>query len=201
MRNRWMLTCCIILMSISVMAQDNSSDTDSEKGKFKKEHLFFGTGLNLSLGNRYFNVGVNPELGYSITKWLDAGVALNINYFSQNASDFSNTRFRNFNYGAGTFLRIWPVNFLHLQVQPEYNWISSSQKNVISGATAKYNYHAGSLLVGIGYGSRIVGSQYSYVTLMIDVLQNINSPYRDQFNDPLPVFRAGFGVYLNRKQR
>ncbi|MGM3015946.1 hypothetical protein, partial [Bacillus cereus group sp. BC329] len=85
--------------------------------------------------------------------WLDAGVALNVNYFSQNASDFSNTRFRNFNYGAGTFLRIWPVNFLHVQVQPEYNWINSSQKNVISGQTFKYNYSAESLLVGIGYGS------------------------------------------------
>ena len=92
------------------------------------------------------------------------------------------------------------MNFLHVQVQPEYNWINSSQKNVISGQTFKYNYSAESLLVGIGYGSRMVGSQYSYVTLMIDVLQNINSPYRDQFNDPLPVFRAGFGMYLNRKK-
>jgi hypothetical protein len=180
------------------MAQNN--EADEKKGKFKRENTFLGAAVNLSLGNRFFNVGVNPEIGYSFNNWLDAGVALNVNYFSQNASDFSNTRFRNFNYGAGTFLRIWPVNFLHVQVQPEYNWINSSQKNVISGQTFKYNYSAESLLVGIGYGSRMIGSQYSYVTLMIDVLQNINSPYRDQFNDPLPVFRAGFGMYLNRKK-
>lgn len=180
------------------MAQ--SDEVDENKGKFKRENVFFGSSLNLSLGNRFFNIGINPELGYSVTKWLDAGVALNINYFSQNASEFSSYRFRNFNYGAGTFLRVWPVNFLHLQVQPEYNWISSSRKEVISGQTDKFKLNAGSLLVGIGYGSRMVGSQYSYVTLMIDVLQNINSPYRDQFNDPLPVFRAGFGMYLNRKK-
>lgn len=198
MKNSILYTSLCLLLCVSSIAQSN--DADEKKGKFKRENTFLGAAVNLSLGNRFFNVGVNPEVGYSFNNWLDAGVALNVNYFSQNASDFSNTRFRNFNYGAGTFLRIWPVNFLHLQVQPEYNWINSSQKNVISGQTFKYNYSSESLLVGIGYGSRMIGSQYSYVTLMIDVLQNINSPYRDQFNDPLPVFRAGFGMYLNRKK-
>lgn len=198
MKNRMLFMSLCLFLSLSIMAQ--SDEVDENKGKFKRENVFFGSSLNLSLGNRFFNIGINPELGYSVTKWLDAGVALNINYFSQNANEFSSYRFRNFNYGAGTFLRVWPVNFLHLQVQPEYNWISSSRKEVISGQTDKFNLNAGSLLVGIGYGSRMVGSQYSYVTLMIDVLQNINSPYRDQFNDPLPVFRAGFGMYLNRKK-
>lgn len=200
MKNSMLFTCICLLMGFSSLAQSNDSDIDDRKGKFKRENVFFGSALNLSLGNRFFNVGINPELGYSLNNWMDAGVALNINYFSQNASEFSSYRFRNFNYGAGTFLRIWPVNFLHLQVQPEYNWISSSRKEMISGQTDKFNLNAGSLLVGIGYGSRAIGSQYSYVTLMIDVLQNINSPYRDQFNDPLPVFRAGFGMYLNRKK-
>jgi hypothetical protein len=193
------LFACMLLIGLGSYAQQ--IETKEQTKGFKRENMFFGASLNLSLGNRFFNVGINPELGYSMNKWLDAGVLLNINYFSQNASDFSNTRFRNFNYGAGTFLRIWPVNFLHLQVQPEYNWISSSQKNVITGQSAKFNYNAESLLVGIGYGNRVIGGQYSYVTLMIDVLQNINSPYRDQFNDPLPVFRAGFGMYLNRKKQ
>lgn len=157
--------------------------------------------MNLGIANRSFNVGLNPEVGYSIAGWLDGGVSVNINYFSQNASEFSSTRFRNFNYGGGPFLRLWPVSFLHIQVQPEYNWISSSQKNVLTGQTGTYNYQAGSLLVGVGYGTRVIGSHYSYITLMIDVLQNINSPYRDQYNDPLPVFRAGFGLYLKGGQR
>lgn len=188
-----------ILLSVKSFSQQN--DVDDNKGQFKRENIFLGTGLNLGIANRSFNVGLNPEIGYSVTKWMDAGVSLNINYFSQNASEFSSIRFRNFNYGGGTFLRIWPVNFLHLQIQPEYNWISSSQKNVLTGQTGSYKYNAGSLLVGVGYGSRMIGSHYSYVTLMIDVLQNINSPYRDQYNDPLPVFRAGFGMYLKPTRR
>ncbi len=190
----------LTLLSFAVFAQ-NDEEMEVTKGKFKRENIFFGSGLNLGIADRSFNVGLNPEVGYSVTRWLDAGVALNFNYFSQNASDYSSIRFRNFNYGAGTFVRIWPVNFLHVQVQPEYNWISSSQRNVLTGQSGKFNYNAESLLVGIGYGSRQVGGHYSYVTLMIDVLQNFNSPYRDQYNDPLPVFRAGFGIYLRPKSR
>ena len=198
MKNRILFTFSCLLFCFSTFAQLN--EQDDNKGKLKGENTFLGAAVNLSLGNRFFNLGVNPEIGYSFNNWLDAGVALNINYFSQNASEFSSYRFRNFNYGAGTFLRIWPVNFLHLQIQPEYNWINSSRKEVISGQIDKFKFNAGSLLVGIGYGSRMIGNNYQYVTLMIDVLQNINSPYRDQFNDPLPVFRAGFGMYLNRRR-
>jgi outer membrane protein assembly factor BamA len=91
---------------------------DPRKGKFKQENIFLGTGLNLGLSDRSFNVGLNPEIGYSITRWLDAGVALNLNYFSQNASDFSSKRYRNFNYGGGTFLRIWPVTFFISRCSP-----------------------------------------------------------------------------------
>lgn len=193
-----LIACLFLLMSFAVSAQDN--DQDSQKGKFRQDNIFFGSGLNLGIANRSFNLGLNPEIGYSITKWLDAGVALNVNYFSQNASEYSSIRLRNFNYGGGTFLRIWPMNFLHLQVQPEFNWINSSQKDVLTGQTGNYHYSAGSLLVGVGYGTRVLGGHYSYVTLMLDVLQNRNSPYRDQYNDPLPVFRAGFGVYLKAKR-
>jgi hypothetical protein len=70
-----------------------------------------------------------------------------------------------------------------------------------NSTTLKYNYNAGSLLVGIGYGSHFIGNRYSYVTLMMDILQNKNSPYRDQFNDPIPVFKAGFGMYLKPSRK
>lgn len=198
MKNLKLLVAFFLLTITVVSAQQ---EADEQKGKFKQENIFIGTSLNLGIANRSFNVGLNPEIGYSVTRWLDAGVSLNINYFSQNASDYSNIRFRNFNFGGGPFLRVWPLSFLHFQVQPEYNWISSSQKNMVSGQSGTYKYNAGSLLVGVGYGTRVLGSNYSYVTLMIDVMQNLNSPYRDQYNDPLPVFRAGFGMYLKPTRR
>ncbi len=174
---------------------------DAEKGKFRQENIFLGTGFNLGIGNRSVNLGLNPEIGYSITSWLDAGIAMNVSYFSQNASDYSNIKYQNFSYGGGTFVRIWPVNFLNIQIQPEFNWINSTQKNVSINQSFKYNYNAGSLLVGVGYGSHFLGSHYSYFNLMMDILQDKNSPYRDQFNDPIPVVRAGFGMYLRPSRK
>ena len=188
-----------LLVSLGSRAQ--SLELDPTKGKFKQENLFFGTGLNLGIASQSFNVGLNPEIGYSITKWLDAGINFNVNYYSQNATDFSTVKYQNWSYGGGTFLRVWPVNFIHLQIQPEYNWINSTQKFTNRPDVYKYKYQAESLLVGIGYGSHFLGSRYSYVTLMMDVLQNPFSPYRDQFNDPLPVFRAGFGMYLRPSRK
>ena len=173
-----------------------SQGEDMHKG-FSRANLFFGSGLNLGIADRSFNIGLNPELGFSLNRIIDVGMAVNCNYYLQNASDFSSIRFQNINYGVGVFTRIWPVNFLFLQIQPEFNWIHSSQKNVNTQQTVKYNFSSESVLIGIGYGTRIPGSRISYASFMIDALQNPNSPYRDQFNDPFPVFRAGFGIYLH----
>ena len=190
-----------ISASLSGLAQQNEVD-EPAKG-FKKENIYLGTGLNLGFGNHSFTVGLNPEIGYSFNKWLDAGIAFNVNYFSQNAYDFGGTtQFRNFNYGGGPYLRLWPVNFLFVQAQPEYNWSNSTRKDVTTNQSSTFKDNVGSLLLGVGYGTRMIGSSYSYFTLMIDVLQNRNSPYRDLYtNDPLPVLRAGFGFYLKPRRR
>lgn len=192
------ITFALFCTCTGVFSQE---ENDRDNGKFKRENIFLGTSLNLGLANNSFNVGLNPEIGYSINKWLDGGMSFNINYFSQRATDYSPYRYRNFNYGGGPFLRVWPLSFLHLQIQPEYNWTSSNEKNMQTNYQVTNRYGTGSLLVGIGYGTRILGQHYSYFTLMIDVLQNDGSPYRDQYRDPLPVLRAGFGLYLKPRRQ
>jgi hypothetical protein len=187
-----------ILTAASISGSAQQTDGEEKKTGFKKENIFMGSGLNLGFANHSFTIGINPEIGYTVNKWLDAGFAFNFNYFSQNTSELGgSTQFRNFNYGGGTFVRIWPVNFLFIQALPEYNWTDSKQTNIYTNESFTYKNNVGSLLLGIGYGSRTVGNRFSYFTLMIDVLQNANSPYRDPYtNDPLPVLRAGFGFYL-----
>jgi hypothetical protein len=201
MNQRSLFTASLLFCVFTCFAQEETDTYDDRKGKFKQERIFLGSGINFGISSTSYNIGLNPEIGYSINKWLDGGINVNFNYFSQNASDYSPIRFQDFNYGVGSFLRIWPVNFLHIQVQPEYNWTNSHQKDVITQQSGTFKSSAESLLIGVGYGSRNIGGGYSYVTLMIDVLQNVNSPYRDQYNDPLPVFRAGFGIYLKPKRR
>ncbi len=192
----------LTLLSLSFACFSQQNDADDSKGRFKRENIFIGSGLNLGLASSSFNVGLNPEIGYSIAHWFDAGIAFNVNYFSQTASQFNfNTSFHNFNYGGGPFVRLWPINFLFVQVQPEFNWTRVTRKDVNSGIQNSYSTNAGSLLVGLGYGTKLMGSHYSYFSLMIDILQNTNSPYRDQnSSDPLPVLRAGFGFYLHPRR-
>jgi hypothetical protein len=180
---------------------NNTDESPSYESGFKKENLFLGGNIALGFGTYSFNIGVNPEIGYSVSKWLDAGVGVNLNYNSQ-TYDYGTyqTKYKNFNYGGGVFARAWAFPFLFFQVQPEMNWIQSSASS--TGATSNSGtFQSTSLLAGIGYGSRMVGSHYSYITLMVDVLNDVNSPYRDYYGNAYPIFRAGFGFYLHPSRK
>ena len=71
----------------------------------------------------------------------------------------------------------------------------------ISNQKYSQTYKAESLLVGVGYGSREIGRRLSYITVMIDLAENINSPYRDGYNRAQPIIRTGFGFYLKPSRK
>jgi len=181
------------LMVFSMIHSVFAQHEEEEKGSFKRENIFIGTALNVGFSSGVFQIGANPEIGYSITRWLDAGISTNLNYTSFRYTGFSD---RVFNYGGGTFVRIWPVRFLFITGQPEYNWITVTRKFTNGSLSLRSNVNAGSILLGAGYGNRIVGQAYSYFAILFDALENINSPYRDEENRALPIFRAGFAIYL-----
>lgn len=192
-----------ILINISVTVFSQQETEQKEHSGFKKQNLFIGGGINLGAGSGMFAFGIVPEVGYSLTKWLDVGIPINLNYQSQRLQDYNGAvyaKLRSFNYGTGMYLRIWPVNFLHVTIQPEYNWIKYTQIDVYNSQKQSSTYKAESFLVGIGYGSREIGNQLSYLTLMIDLADNINSPYRDQYNHARPILRTGVGFYLGRRR-
>ncbi|MGQ0740076.1 MAG: hypothetical protein ACT4OJ_13585 [Bacteroidota bacterium] len=187
------LSLLLLTTSVSILhAQDKQKDK-KEKGGWKPDHLFIGSGINLGFSNGFI-IGLNPEVGYSINKVLDAGIATNLTYITQR-DQFSNSTGRYLALGGGPVVRIWPVRMIFLGGQYEYNWITYSEKiNGVVGDKLKLN--AGSLLVGLGYGNRVIGQSQFYTSIMIDALNDPNSPYRDQFGRVLPVFRTGFIFYL-----
>lgn len=201
--------CCLIA-ALGAGAQERMpqrvytySDT-ANGGGLQKENLFLGGSLALGLGSYQFNVGVSPEMGYSLNNWLDAGVVVNFNYNSVRADPYydNNIRYRTFNYGGGVFGRAYPLPFLFFAAQPEYNWISQNQKDMnpgSGGASYTFNTSAASLLLGVGYGQRVIGEGGFYISLMFDVLGDKNSPYNDFNGHPLPVIKAGFNVYLHKR--
>jgi hypothetical protein len=177
------------------------SDAGGDGTGFLKQNLFLGGSLSLGFSGYDFNIGGSPEIGYSLNKWLDAGVLVNLNYSSERADPNlyynPDVRSRSFNYGAGLFGRVYPLPFLFLQVQPEYNWIDYNYKDMGTGATTTFNTKASSMLLGIGYGQRVVGKGSFYIALLFDALDNPYSPYRDFNGAALPVVRAGFDFYLH----
>ena len=181
------------------------SDEEVNTNGFRKQNLFIGGSLNLGYSGYDFNVGGAPELGYSLTKWLDAGVLLNLNYTSERADPSGyynqNLRQRSFTYGTGAFARLYPIRFLFFQVEPEYNWTNYSYKFMPSGPSGSQLQQASSLLLGVGYGQRIIGQTNFYLALMFDALSNTGSPYRDFNKAAIPVIKAGFDIYLHPGRR
>lgn len=200
----------LLMAAVGVFAQDHmpqrvSTYTDEGDGTgFRKQNLFIGGSLGLGFAADQFSVGVNPEVGYSLNRWLDAGVVVNFNYNSISAdpSGYYNPDVseREFIYGGGLFGRAFVLPFLFLTAQPEFNWTHDTQKyEANGGATYVLNVNAPSLLVGIGYGRRTIGEGTFYFALMFDVLGNSNSPYNDVYGHPLPVIRAGFDLFPHKR--
>ena len=181
----------------------NTYNDQGPPSGFAKQNLFLGGSLSVGFSGYDFNIGSSPEIGYSLNEWLDAGLLVNLNYSSERADpNFvynPDIRSRSFNYGAGAFARVFPLPFLFFQAQPEYNWINYNFKDMVSGITTTANTQAASMLLGIGYGQRVIGHANFYVALLFDVLSNPQSPYRDFNGAAIPVIRAGFDIYLHQR--
>jgi hypothetical protein len=184
------ISCC----SLFTFAQEEV-DKEPTTGGFKKELLFTGGTINLSFFNGATVLGASPQLGYSVTQWLDAGVIFGFTYSSQR--DNYNNKFRQTIIGPGAFVRIFPVNFLFVSAQFEHNFIK--QKYLYStGGSDVYKKDVSSMLLGAGYCSGREGrnTPYYYFSVSVDMLNNRNSPYTDQYNNLLPVVNAGFNIPL-----
>ncbi len=195
---------------LSSRAQEEEKEKNEKKGRFKKENLFTGGGAIVSVGSYSTLLGASPVLGYSITKWLDAGMVFNYNYASSRAVYYdyytnsyyvSDQKTRQNVIGPGVFARFYPLKFLFVNVQAEYNF--TTNKTIIPNQpTLKEKYDASSLLLGIGYanGRQGTGDFYYYISLMADFSGNVNSPYVGISESGkaviTPIFKAGIQVPL-----
>ena len=191
----------IIFLFCNVYCFAQEEDSESHKG-FDATNLFTGGSVSLGLGfggyNKTFLAGINPHFGYTFTKWIDAALVLNFQYYS--AKDLYDAKYRSTTYGPGIFTRIYPVRFLFIQAQPEYNFIK--QKYIpIASTSLKDNFRVTSLLLGAGYtSSRSDKNSFTYLSILFDVLKDPYSPYVDGYGKMIPVVRAGINIGLNRKR-
>lgn len=189
--------------------EDEDRKPVEEKG-FKKENLFTGGNITLSFGSGYTVLGASPMIGYKLNDYLDAGAV--INYIYTGARDYKeyDDKIRQHTYGTGLFLRAYPISFLFAQLQPEYNFIT---QKYISASNVKSTITTGapSFLVGAGYagGRTKGGTNFYYMSILVDVLKNENSPYVNVSLDPntgtkrirmQPIIRAGYNIGLFQKR-
>jgi hypothetical protein len=202
----------LVLMSSfnAVNAQDEEKASNEKKGGFKKENLFTGGGAIVSVGSYTTLLGASPVLGYSITKWLDAGIVFNFNYASAryvySNGLVSDVKSRQTVLGPGIFARVYPLKFLFVNVQAEQNY--TTDKTIAPNTpTIKEKYAATSLLLGVGYagGRQGIGDLYYYVSINADVSGNLNSPYVGISESGkaviTPIFKAGLHIPLFQGRR
>ena len=169
--------------------------------------LFIGGNLVIGGGAGSFQLGLNPEIYKRVNDYVDIGAPTNLFFQSFNptiSNGLPGISSRSFQLGAGAFTRIWPIEKFFIQIQPEYNYTWSRFKDrgtegINAGASRSIRFGAESLLAGIGYGSRSENGM-TYFSVMIDLLKNQNSPYRDSYNRADPIIRAGFAFPIRSKR-
>ena len=196
------LLSALLILSILIISHTAQAQNIIQTQKVLEEEkpILFGGGLLLGGGNNSFQLGLNPELLKSYNKYIDAGIIANIYYSSFNLSFGSNEKIKNFQLGAGVFARVWPVEQFFIQIQPEYNRTWTSANNYSNGVRASTNFGATSILGGIGYGKHNADGM-SYFSVMIDLLNADQSPYKIGQIRAQPIIRAGAGFAIFRKKK
>jgi hypothetical protein len=192
----------LLILSFTLISHFAQAQNIIQTQKVLEEEkpILFGGGLLLGGGNNSFQLGLNPELLKSYNKYIDAGIIANIYYSSFSISPGSNEKIKNFQLGAGVFARVWPVEQFFIQIQPEYNRTWTSANNYSNGVKASTSYGATSILGGIGYGKHNADGM-SYFSVMIDLLNANQSPYKIGQTSAQPIIRAGAGFPIFRKKK
>lgn len=198
----------VLFLLLCCSAANAQDEEEKEKG-FKKENLFTGGNVTASFFNKTTILGISPLFGYRFANWIDAGVVINFTYTGLRDYQEFDDKVRQTVYGGGLFTRLYPVNFLFAQAQVEYNFIKFKYipANNSSIQPFKQTNSAPSLLLGAGYtqGRQPGSNTFFYLSLLVDVIKDENSPYVDVELNPstgqlrvraVPIVRAGFNIGL-----
>ncbi len=197
----------ILLLTLLISVATRSSFAQ-ERGSFDFNKMFAGGTLVVGLGfgnNSQFTIGGNPELGYSIFKNIDLGLCGNYIY-TGTSYQYSNGYTNKTNItlsGIGVFSRIHISDGFFLQLQPESNNIKYYEYVKETGYVINdlKDLQSTSFLVGVGFGSRDVGSMNYFTTILIDLQKDRYSPYRTYTGEISPIIRSGINFYFGRRKK
>ncbi len=147
-----------------------------------KNNLFYGGYINLSLGH-YSVIGIEPMVGYRLTRKMAAGLKVRYDYIRD--SRYTETRTTS-TYGGSVFARYLVTAKFYAQVEPAtYNYESF----YYGGGSAGRDW-VPMLLVGGGLIQPLSERTWLNAQILFDVLQDEKSPYEDWE----PFFSIGVGA-------
>jgi hypothetical protein len=191
----------ILSLLLSVISLNSKAQDEEEKEKIPfKQNLFTGGSISLAFYSNTFLIGGSPVLGYSITNWADLGIVVNYNYTVYRDYYVFDDRLKQYNYGGGGFVKLYPVRFLFAQAQWEYNFLKLKYippNN--SGIEQTDRIEASSFLVGGGYTTGRQGrggAPHYYLAILFDISNNPGSPYTDAYGRTIPIIRGGIQIPL-----
>jgi hypothetical protein len=169
---------------------------------FDKDKLIFGGGIIFGAGNGFLNVGVTPAVGYRFTDRFSAGIGLGYRYF-QEKIPYNNIKtglpdiykLKTSIYSASLWSRfiVWNNIFLHLE--PEMNSLETFSAGydptTREFVVDKDRIFVPSLLVGAGIRQPISDRVSLATSILYDVMQDKNSPYRNTIDIRLGIL-VGF---------
>ncbi len=184
-----MKKCLLLLGFISVSIFGFTQEEDSDGGRF-----FFGGNFGLSFGDLTL-INISPQLGYRFSNFLAAGAGINGQYVSLK-SRYSNgdpySKSSRGVAGLNIFGRIYPLQQIMLQVQPEANYIFG--KEILYG-NPNQEYKLDPSIVPsflIGAGAVMPAGRGSFIaSLFYDVLQDPKAPYGTR---PFVNFSYNIGI-------
>lgn len=167
----------ILMLSFAAAGFSQDGATENEVTGFDKSKLFIGGNFGLSFGSNYTLVNVSPQIGYRFNKYIAAGMGVNFIYTSQKMylNGPNDARVNQGLAGLNIFGRVYPINQLFLQLQPELNYAWGKVKD--NG----FNYNLESKFIPsllAGAGGAIPAGRGSFIVMaQYDVIQDDRSPY------------------------
>jgi hypothetical protein len=189
------IICSLLFgMLISGVLRAQDSQDEGKKG-FDKSRLFFGGNFGLGFSSYYTLINVSPQVGYHFNQYLAAGTGINFIYSSQRYYTGNVNYDYRFDYGVvglNVFGRVYPLQQLFLQIQPELNYTWGKEKFYDGSPDQKLSpQFVPSLLAGAG-GAIPMGRAGAFILIIqYDLLQNNRTPYGNR-----PFFSFGYNVGL-----
>ncbi|MBA2745685.1 MAG: hypothetical protein H0U44_05620 [Flavisolibacter sp.] len=188
MKRSILILCCCFSFVFSY-----AQEAEEEKG-FNKEKMFFGGNFGLSFGDLTL-INVSPQVGYRFNQTLAAGIGINGQFVSLKRRYADGQPYSKTSQGViglNVFGRVYPIQQIMLQVQPEANYIFGKQ--LFYGPTnEEYQMDAAIIpSVLIGAGVVIPAGRGSFIAAMFyDVLQDSRAPYGSR-----PFMNFGYNISL-----